>query len=121
MDQIHITDLQLRCIIGLYPEERREKQDICLNITMFTDLRKAGVSDDLRDSVDYKAVKQAVRRLAEESQFLLVEKLAAEVAKAVLGFAGVEKVRVRLDKPGALRFARSVAVEIERTRADFAG
>ncbi len=121
MDQIHITDLQLRCIIGLYPEERREKQDVCLNITLFADLRQAGTSDDLHDSVDYKAVKQAVRRLVEDSQFLLVEKLAAEVAKLALGFSGVEKVRIRLDKPGALRFARSVAVEIERTRADFAG
>ena len=121
MDQIHITDLQLRCIIGVYPEERGEKQDVCLNITMFADLRKAGASDNLHDSVDYKAVKQAVRRMVEESQFLLVEKLAAEIAKIALGFPGVEKVRVRLDKPGALRFARTVAVEIERIRADFAG
>ena len=119
MDQIHINDLQLRCIIGVYPEERREKQDVCLNITLYADLRRAGVSDDLHDSVDYKAVKQAIRRLVEESQFLLVERLAAEVARVALGFAGVEKVRVRLDKPNALRFARSVAVEIERTRADF--
>ena len=121
MDQIHINDLRLRCVIGVYPEERREKQDITLNITLFADLRAAGSSDDLRDTVDYKAVKQAVRALVEGSNFLLVEKLAAEVARVCLQTPRVERARVRLDKPGALRFARSVAVEIERTVADFAG
>lgn len=120
-DQIHIADLNLRCIIGLYPEERREKQDVILNLTLFCDLRKAGETDDLHDTVDYKAVKQQVRDLVENSSFLLVEKLAAEVARRVLATApGVERVRVRVDKPGALRFARTVAIEIERSRADFA-
>jgi dihydroneopterin aldolase/D-erythro-7,8-dihydroneopterin triphosphate epimerase len=121
MDRIHINDLQLRCIIGLYPEERREKQDVILNITLSADLRAAGASDDLRDTVDYKTVKQEIRALVEGSSFMLVEKLASEVARICLRPAQVERVRVRLDKPGALRFARSVAVDIERTRADFAG
>ncbi len=119
-DQIHITDLSLRCIIGTFPDERREKQDVILNLTLFCDLRRAGVTDDLRDAVDYKAVKQAVRALVELSQFQLVEKLAAEVARLILRMPGIERVRVRVDKPGALRFARTVGVEIERTAADFA-
>ena len=119
MDLIHITDLQLRCTIGVYPEERREKQDVCLNITLHADLRAAGLSDDIRDTVDYRAIKQRVRALVEESSFHLVEKLAADVAHVCLEWPGVVRVCVRLDKPGALRFARSVAVEIERTREDF--
>ena len=119
LDQIHITDLQLRCIIGLYPEERREKQDVILNLTLFADLRQAGNTDDLCDTVDYKSVKQAVRSMVEESSFNLVEKLAAEVARLCLKPKAVQRVRVRVDKPGALRFARSVAVEIERSKDDF--
>ena len=119
LDQVHIVDLQLRCIIGIYPEERLEKQDVILNITMFADLRQSGNSDDLRDTVDYKIVKQAVRTLVEASSFKLVEKLATEVARVCLRPGPVKKVRVRIDKPGALRFAKSVAVEIERSKDKF--
>lgn len=116
MDRIHITDLQLRCVIGVYPEERREKQDVCLNLTLFADLRRAGESDHLADTVDYKTVKKQVRTLVEGSSFQLLERLAAEVARVCLGAPGVTRVVVRIDKPGALRFARTVAVEIERDR-----
>ena len=116
LDQVHIVDLQLRCIIGIYPEERQEKQDVILNITLYADLRQAGNTDDLRDTVDYKSVKQAVRTLVEGSSFKLVEKLASEVARVCLEPALVKKVQVRIDKPGALRFARSVAVEIMRIK-----
>jgi len=119
MDRIHITDLQFRCIIGVYPEERREPQDVCLNLTLSCDLRRAGISDALADTVDYKAVKGRVRALVEGAHFQLLEKLATEVARCCLETVGVTAVRVRIDKPGALRFARSVAVDIERTRADF--
>ena len=118
MDRIHISDLCLRCAIGVSPEERREKQDVCLNITLFADLHRAGLSDDLQDTVDYKAVKQHLRELVEGSSFNLVEKLATEAARLCLHAPGVERVRIRVDKPGALRFARSAAVEIERTRGE---
>jgi dihydroneopterin aldolase/D-erythro-7,8-dihydroneopterin triphosphate epimerase len=115
-DRIHIRDLALRCIIGANPEERREKQDVILNITLHCDLATAGQSDRLEDTVNYKAVKKAVIALVDGSSFLLIEKLAAEVARVCLDAPGVTKVRVAIDKPGALRFARSVAVDIERTR-----
>jgi dihydroneopterin aldolase/D-erythro-7,8-dihydroneopterin triphosphate epimerase len=115
-DRIHIRDLALRCIIGTNPEERREKQDVLLNITLHCDLAPAGQSDRLEDTVNYKAVKKAVLALVDGSSFLLLEKLATEVARVCLEAPGVKKARVTIDKPGALRFARSVAVDIERTR-----
>lgn len=114
MDKIYIRDLRLRTIIGTFPEERTEKQDIVLNITLHCDLSRAGQSDDIADTVDYKAVKKSVIKLVEGSQFLLIERLASEIADCCLGYNGVEGVKITLDKPGALRFARSVAVEIER-------
>jgi len=116
MDRIYIQDLALRCVIGVYPEERREKQDVVLNLTLFADLERAGETDRLEDTVDYKAVKARVRELVENSRFALIERLAAEVARTCLEAPGVERVLVRIDKPGALRFARSVAVEIDRAK-----
>ena len=115
-DKIYIRDLSIRCIIGVNQDERTEKQDVVINVVLFTDTRKAGQTDDLDDSVDYKKVKKTILSLVENSEFLLIEKLAEEIAKVCLEDSKVQKVNVTVDKPGALRYTRSVAVEIVRTR-----
>ena len=116
MDRIFIRDLALRCIIGIYPEERREKQDIVINVEMHCDLRKAGESDDLNDTVDYKTIKKAILKLVEDSHFQLIESLAEKISAIALRSEKVQQVVVTIDKPGALRFARASAVEITRKR-----
>jgi len=116
MDRIFIRDLALRCIIGIYPEERREKQDIVINVEMHCDLRQAGKSDDLNDTVDYKSVKKAILKLVEGSRFQLIESLAEKIAAIALADEKVQQVVVTIDKPGALRFAKASAVEITRKK-----
>ena len=118
-DKIYIRDLAIRCIIGVNQDERTEKQDVVINVILFTDTRKAGQTDILEDSVDYKMVTKAVLSLVENSAFLLIEKLAEEIAKVCLDDSKVQKVNVAVDKPGALRYTRSVAVEIVRTRESY--
>ena len=118
-DKIYIRDLAIRCIIGVNQDERTEKQDVVINVILFTDTRKAGRTDALEDSVDYKRVKKTVLSLVESSEFLLIEKLADEIAKVCLDDSKVQKVNVTVDKPGALRYTRSVAVEIVRTRESY--
>ena len=114
MDKIHIRDMALRCIIGVNEEERREKQDVVINVTLHGDLRAACKSDDFADTVDYKTVEQSIIALVEDSQFYLIEALAEAIAQACLGFDRVGQVDVLVEKPGALRFARTVGVEITR-------
>lgn len=116
MDRIYIRDLRLRCIIGIYPDERREKQDVVLNLQLAGDFAGASRTDDIADAVNYKDIKKSVINLVEASQFNLIETLAERVAEQVLKHPKVKEVVVTLDKPGALRFARSVAYEITRTR-----
>ena len=116
MDRILISDLLVRCIIGVRPEERKEKQDVLINLSLFADLRKAGKSDRLEDSVDYSAVKKRILNMAESSQFYLIEALAEAVAEICLEQRAVSRAQVRVEKPSALRFARSVGVEITRER-----
>ena len=116
MDKIYIRDLALRCIIGLYPEERKNKQDVIINIVLETDLRAAGKSDSLNDTVDYKAIKLAILDFVENSSFQLIESLAEGIATICLKDTRVQSATVTIDKPGALRFCRSVAVEITRNR-----
>ncbi len=116
MDEIYIRDLVVRAIIGTNPEERIERQDVLINLTLFTDTRKAGLTDNLEDTVNYRDIAKQILTLAEQSQFYLVEKLAEEIARVVLADPRVVRVRVQVDKPGAVRFARSVGVQIERGR-----
>ncbi len=117
MDRIIIADLQARCIVGTNEDERREKQDVTLNLSLFADLRKAGTSDRFEDTVDYRALKKRILQLVDNSHYFLLEALAEAVACLCLTVPRVRKVQVRVDKPSALRFARSVAVEIERERS----
>ncbi len=118
-DKIYIRDLSIRCIIGVNQDERTEKQDVIINVILFTDTRKAGQTDVLEDSVDYKTVKKAILSLVENSSFLLIEKLADEIAKVCLDDSKVQRVHVTVDKPGVLRYTRSVAVEVVRTRESY--
>jgi FolB domain-containing protein len=116
MDRICICDLLVRCTIGINESERREKQDVLINLAIYTDLRRAGKSDRIEDTVDYRALKKRVLAMVESSQYFLEEALADAVAELCLAQAGVQQVDVRVEKPNALRFARSVAVEISRRR-----
>lgn len=118
MDTITIRDLALRCIIGIFPEERRARQDVILSIQLQCDLRPAGRSDAIEDTVNYKAIKKKLVAMVEKSRFYLIEALAERVASICLEEVRVNQVTVTVDKPGALRFARSVAVEITRERDD---
>lgn len=116
MDRILVSDLNVRCILGVDDEERREKQDVLINLVIFADLRKAGKTDRFKDTVDYRALKKKILRMTEASQYHLVEALAESVAQICLENPAVMKVQTKVEKPSALRFARSVGVEITRTR-----
>ena len=117
MDRILIKDLMLRCILGLSEEERREKQDVLINLILWTDLKAAAASDRIEDTVDYAALKKRIITLIEGSQYHLAETLADRIATLCLEQSAVQQVQVTLEKPTALRFAHSVGVEIIRSRS----
>lgn len=118
-DRIHVKNLLLRAIIGLNDWEREKPQDILINLTLFTDMRAAGRSDDAADILNYRSITKAVIEYVENSQHYLVEALATEIARICVVDHDAARVIVQVEKPGALRFAESVGVEIERARADF--
>jgi FolB domain-containing protein len=98
----------------VYPEERDIRQELILNIEIVTDLKKAGLTDDFEQTIDYDTLAEKISELVENSSFKLIESVAASVADYILGISGVKACRVTVDKPGAVRRARSVAVEIFR-------
>ncbi|QDT31872.1 dihydroneopterin aldolase [Thalassoglobus polymorphus] len=115
-DFIEIKDLLVRTIIGINPDERKNRQDVVINLKFQVDIRPAGASDDIEDAVNYRTICKSVIAFVEESKFQLVEKLAEEVARLCLKDERIERVWVSIEKPGALRFSRTVGVTIERSQ-----
>ena len=114
MDIIYLRDLRIETIIGVSDWERRVKQTIVLDIEMATDIRKAAATDDIRDTLDYKAVAKRLIEFVGSSDCQLVETLAERCAGIVLNEFGVPWLRLCVNKQGAVRGARDVGVIIER-------
>ena len=116
MDKVIIKNLLARGIIGVNDWERKRAQNILINITLFTDTRRAATTDSIDDCVNYSTMSKKVFAHAESANRETVEALANDLARICLEENGVQKVVIRVEKPGAVRFAESVGVEIERSR-----
>ena len=118
-DKILIEDLLLRCIIGANDDERRDKQDVLINLTMYADISRPGETDDIDDAVNYRTIAKRIIQHVEASEFFLVEALATSIARIILAEFPVERVKVKVQKLGAVRFSKTVGVEIERNKSHF--
>jgi FolB domain-containing protein len=116
MDQIIIRDLRAHGVIGVYAAERQAPQEILINLVLYTDLKPAGESDNLADTINYQQVAESVKRHAETARRFTVEALAADLAHLCLEIPEVSRVRVRVEKPTILPDCQAVGVEIERSR-----
>lgn len=116
MDIIRIRELKVLCRIGTTAAERGRKQALLISLTLHCDLAAAGRSDRLTDTVDYAGLAERIGAKIGAGPFVLIERVAAEVARICLREPRVKGVEVTVDKPGALRLARSAAVEIRRAR-----
>ncbi|EJK2114945.1 dihydroneopterin aldolase [Vibrio navarrensis] len=117
LDKVFIEQLEVITTIGVYDWEQEIKQKLVLDIEMAHDNRPAGKSDDVRDALDYAQVSEAVLTHIEGGRFLLVERVAEEVAELIMSRFNVPWIRIRLAKPGAVPQARAVGVVIERGQA----
>lgn len=116
MATIRIDNLKLRCIIGILDWERKNKQDVIINVKMEFDAGKSIETDDIKDTVDYKVITKRIIKEVEASEFQLLEKLTQTVLNIVMENQQVQKASVRIDKPFALRFADSVSIELSEER-----
>ncbi len=116
MDKVFINDLMVRGVIGISDRERSQAQDIVVNIVLYTDITKGGETDTIDDCVNYRTIAKAIIAHVEEVSRYTVEALATDIAALCLNTEGVQKVRVKVEKPGAVRFSKSVGVEITRKK-----
>lgn len=118
MDTIFLKELTTETVIGIFDWEREVKQTVAIDLEMSVDIRRAARSDSITDTLNYKGVAKRVLGFIEQSRFQLVETLAEEIARLILREFDVERVRLTLHKPGAIRHSKDVGVMIERSRQD---
>ncbi len=114
MDRVFIEDLRIETVIGIYDWEREIRQTVSLDIEMNVDVRRAARADRIEDTLNYKAVAKRLIGFVEASSFQLVETLAERCAEIILDEFRVDWLRLRVDKPGAVRGSKSVGIIIER-------
>jgi dihydroneopterin aldolase len=114
MDIIYLRDLRINTVIGIYDWERRMKQTIILDIEMGTDIRKAANSDNIDNTLNYKAVAKRLIKFVGDSEYELVEALAEKITEIIMTEFDVPWCRLSLNKKGAVRGVRDVGVIIER-------
>lgn len=118
LDQIHIKDLRVPGILGINPEERINEQEILVNATLWADTRPAALSDEIDDAVNYRTITKALIAHIREGKPMLVERLVQELTDICFDMEPrIRRVRMTVEKPGALRYARSVGISITRDRS----
>lgn len=113
-DTIFVRGLEVRTIIGVDEPERREEQTVVLDLELACDARAAAAKDDVKDALNYRTVAKAALAFTAKSRYRLVETLAERLAEHLMKAEGVRWIRLRIAKPGAVRFSREAGVEIER-------
>ncbi len=114
MDIVFLHEMKVDAVIGIWEWERKIRQTVVIDLEMAADIRKAAASDSIDDALNYKLVAKRLQEFVADSEFQLVETLAEKIASIVMDEFGVSWVRVKLNKPGAIRGARDVGVVIER-------
>ena len=114
MDIIFLHGIEANCVVGVWEWEKQITQKIIVDLEVSADIAKSAASDELSDTLNYKAVAEAVIKMLEESRFQLIETMAEEVAKLVMNDFSVAWIKVRINKGGAVKHVRNVGVQIER-------
>ena len=114
MSTIYVQNLEIYAILGIKPEEREHKQKLKIDYWIEADIEQAMQTDAIEDCVNYRTINKAILRLVERSNFNTIERLVSVVLDCILAFSGVLSAKVKIAKPGALRYAESVAITAER-------
>ncbi len=114
MDKIFLNELKVETVIGIWEWERKIRQTVVIDLEMSADITKAAATDSVEDTLNYKLVAKRIQQFVEDSSYQLVETLAEKIAAIVRDEFEVQWVKVRVNKPGAIRGSRDVGVLIER-------
>jgi len=116
MDRVFIKELCIETIIGIYDWERKIKQVVCIDLELGTEILQASSSENIEDTIDYKAVAKTTTAFIQKNEFMLIETLAEETIKMIFSEFNISYVKGKFGKPGAVTGSKEVGVIIERTK-----
>lgn len=114
-DFVKVKGLKVKAVIGVFDWEREVEQPLLIDVSMATDISKAGKSDDIKDAINYKEVCDDITELCQQTKAMLIERLAELIAEHILTKYNTTQVEVSVAKPTAIKEADAVAVQIIRT------
>ncbi len=115
-DTIFLHDLRVDVTVGIWDWERKIRQVVSIDLEMGADISEAARHDDIKHTLNYKAVAKRLQSFLGESAFQLVETMAERIAELILTEFKVPWVTVQVNKPGAIRGARDVGEKIHRRK-----
>lgn len=118
-DKIYVEDLRVKATIGIFDWEKKIKQDVSISYEIPHDNVKAAKADAIEATTDYKSITKGIISFVENNKFELVETFAEKIAEMVIKEYKVKWIKLRVSKPGALRFSKDVGVIIERNSKSY--
>ena len=118
-DKIYDEDLRVKATIGIFDWEKKIKQDVSISYEIPHDNVKAAKADAIEATTDYKSITKGIISFVEKNKFELVETFAEKIAEMVIKDFNIDEIRLRVSKPGALRFSKDVGVIIERDKSSY--
>ena len=118
-DKIYVEDLRVKATIGIFDWEKKIKQDVSISYEIPHDNVKAAKADAIEATTDYKSITKGIISFVENNKFELVETFAEKIAEMVIKDFNINEIRLRVSKPGALRFSKDVGVIIERNKSSY--
>ena len=118
-DKIYVEDLRVKATIGIFDWEKKIKQDVSISYEIPHDNVKAAKADAIEATTDYKSITKGIISFVENNKFELVETFAEKIAEMVIKDFNIDEIRLRVSKPGALRFSKDVGVIIERDKSSY--
>ena len=116
-DKIFLEGLAVKCLVGIFDWERKTRQKVVIDLEFPADIRKTAKNDRIQDALDYKRIAKHTIAFVAKSRFYLIETLAEKLARSLLAAFPLSEIKIRLSKPGAIRGARNVGVEIIRKKS----
>jgi 7,8-dihydroneopterin aldolase/epimerase/oxygenase len=120
-DKILLNNMKFFGYHGVFPEEQEKGQNFFIDVELFTDIKKAGLTDNLEDTINYGEVYGIIKKVTTTNKFRLIEKLTESISREILSsYKTIDKVIVRVRKPDAPIEGEFdwAGVEVERDRND---
>lgn len=119
MDKIFIRGLTVETLIGIHAWEQRTPRPLIFDLELGTDIREAASSDNVRDTIDYQAVSEAVAKFTKDNPVGLLETLAERLSRQLFRQFPILSLKLSINKPGAVAGVKAMGVEIDRRREDY--